>query len=169
VDDNGKKFSDSGLAPTVGAFYKFEPSESGTLDVALIVNPNKTSYIIEDNVALPDYNGFSYPEKTYTSFTIDLTKDKVYHIFSQGSKMGIMGFVFNIAGGLDKAELSTQIFANNGSLFVQLNKVESIRVYDLLGRTVKSLELREGLNEIKGLSKGIYLVRLGSETIKIQL
>lgn len=169
VDDNGKKFSSSGLPPTVGAFYKFEPSLDGTLDVALVVNANKSSYIIEDNVALSGYNPFSYTEKTYISHKINLTTGKNYYIFSEGSKMGIMGFVFNIAGGLNKAELSTQVFANNGSLFVKLNKVESIRVYDLLGRTVKSLELREGLNEIKGLSKGIYLVRLGSETIKIQL
>ena len=169
VDDNNKKFSSSGLAPTVGAFYKFEPSRDGTLDVALVVNPNKTSFIIEDNVALPDYNAFSYPVKTYISFKLNLTAGKTYHIFSEGSKMGIMGFVYEIAGGLGKAELSTQIFANNGSLFVKLNKAESIKVYDLLGRTVKSLELREGLNEINGLSRGIYLVRLGSETVKIQL
>jgi hypothetical protein len=169
VDDNNKKFSSSGLAPTVGAFYKFEPSRDGTLDVALVVNPNKTSFIIEDNVALSDYNAFSYPVKTYISFKLNLTAGKTYHIFSEGSKMGIMGFVYEIAGGLGKAELSTQIFANNGSLFVKLNKAESIKVYDLLGRTVKSLELREGLNEINGLNRGIYLVRLGSETVKIQL
>lgn len=169
VDANNKKFSSSGLAPTVGAFYKFEPSRDGTLDVALVVNPNKTSFIIEDNVALSDYNAFSYPVKTYISFKLNLTAGKTYHIFSEGSKMGIMGFVYEIAGGLGKAELSTQIFANNGSLFVKLNKAESIKVYDLLGRTVKSLELREGLNEINGLSRGIYLVRLGSETVKIQL
>ncbi len=169
VDANNKKFSSSGLAPTVGAFYKFEPSRDGTLDVALVVNPNKTSFIIEDNVALSDYNAFSYPVKTYISFKLNLTAGKTYHIFSEGSKMGIMGFVYEIAGGLGKAELSTQIFANNGSLFVKLNKAESIKVYDLLGRTVKSLELREGLNEINGLSRGIYLVRLGLETVKIQL
>ncbi len=169
VDDNNKKFSSSGLPPTVGAFYKFEPSQDGTLKVALVVNANKTSFIIEDNVALTDYNAFSFTEKTYASFDINVTGGKTYFMFSEGSKMGIMGFVYNIAGGLEKQELSTQIFANNGSLFVNLNKVESIRVYDLLGRTVKSLELREGLNEINGLSKGIYLVRLGSETIKIQL
>jgi len=169
VDANNKKFSSSGLPPTVGAFYKFEPSQDGTLDVALVVNPNKTSFIIEDNVALSDYNAFSYPVKTYISFKLNLTSGKTYHIFSEGSKMGIMGFVYEIAGGLGKAELSTQIFANNGSLFVKLNKAESIRVYDLLGRTVKSLELREGLNEINGLNRGIYLVRLGSETVKIQL
>jgi hypothetical protein len=169
VDANNKKFSSSGLAPTVGAFYKFEPSRDGTLDVALVVNPNKTSFIIEDNVALSDYNAFSYPVKTYISFKLNLTAGKTYHIFSEGSKMGIMGFVYEIAGGLGKAELSTQIFANNGSLFVKLNKAESIKVYDLLGRTVKSLELREGLNEINGLNRGIYLVRLGSETVKIQL
>ncbi|HOF93832.1 MAG TPA: T9SS type A sorting domain-containing protein, partial [Bacteroidales bacterium] len=169
VDDNNKKFSSSGLPPTVGAFYKFEPSQDGTLDVALVVNPNKTSFIIEDNVALSDYNAFSYPVKTYISFKLNLTSGKTYHIFSEGSKMGIMGFVYEIAGGLGKAELSTQIFANNGSLFVKLNKAESIKVYDLLGRTVKSLELREGLNEINGLNRGIYLVRLGSETVKIQL
>jgi hypothetical protein len=169
VDDNNKKFSSSGLPPTVGAFYKFEPSQDGTLDVALVVNPNKTSFIIEDNVALSDYNAFSYPVKTYISFKLNLTAGKTYHIFSEGSKMGIMGFVYEIAGGLGKAELSTQIFANNGGLFVKLNKAESIKVYDLLGRTVKSLELREGLNEINGLNRGIYLVRLGSETVKIQL
>jgi hypothetical protein len=169
VDDNNKKFSSSGLPPTVGAFYKFEPFHNGTLKVALVVNANKTSFIIEDNVALPNYNPFSFTEKTYASFDINVTGGKTYYMFSEGSKMGIMGFVYRVPDDLNKAKLTTQIFANNGSLFVKLNKAESIKVYDLLGRTVKSLELREGLNEINGLSRGIYLVRLGSETVKIQL
>jgi len=169
VDDNNKKFSSSGLPPTVGAFYKFEPFHNGTLKVALVVNANKTSFIIEDNVALPNYNPFSFTEKTYASFDINVTGGKTYYMFSEGSKMGIMGFVYRVPDDLNKAKLTTQIFANNGSLFVKLNKAESIKVYDLLGRTVKSLELREGLNEINGLSRGIYLVRLGLETVKIQL
>ena len=169
VDDNNKKFSSSGLPPTVCAFYKFEPFHNGTLKVALVVNANKTSFIIEDNVALPNYNPFSFTEKTYASFDINVTGGKTYYMFSEGSKMGIMGFVYRVPDDLNKAKLTTQIFANNGSLFVKLNKAESIKVYDLLGRTVKSLELREGLNEINGLSRGIYLVRLGSETVKIQL
>ncbi|HNZ81311.1 MAG TPA: T9SS type A sorting domain-containing protein, partial [Bacteroidales bacterium] len=169
VDANNKKFSSSGLPPTVGAFYKFEPFHNGTLKVALVVNANKTSFIIEDNVALPNYNPFSFTEKTYASFDINVTGGKTYYMFSEGSKMGIMGFVYRVPDDLNKAKLTTQIFANNGSLFVKLNKAESIKVYDLLGRTVKSLELREGLNEINGLSRGIYLVRLGSETVKIQL
>lgn len=169
-DDNNKNFSSSGLAPTVGAFYKFEPSLEGVLDVALVVNANKSSYIIEDNVALPDYNAFSYTDKTYISFKLNLSAGKTYHIFSEGSKMGIMGFVYNIAGGLQQADASSrQIFANQGSLFVQSNQVEAIMVYDILGRIVKSQELHEGLNEIRGLSQGIYLLRVGSDSLKIRL
>lgn len=165
----GKTFSSSGNPPKIGTFYKFDVEFAGTLDVAVIVNANKTSYIVEDRTALPDYNGFTVTSKTYTSYSIPVKAGSSYYFFSQGSKMGLMGFVYKTTSALKPAYEQTGMYTANGLLFVEATKEEEISVYDLSGRMVANLKLQVGTNEISGLNKGMYLVRRADKTTKVVL
>ena len=169
VDNDGSKFSVSGNPPTVGVFYKFVVQYSDTLDVVLIINANKASYFLEDSVALADYNGFTVAAKTYASYRIPVSAGKSYYMFSQGSKMGIMGFVYNGGSGmsLKNPTMSNSIYTSSGTLFIKASQENAASVYDLMGRKVLSTKLNEGLNEISGLKKGMYLIRIGTETTKV--
>jgi len=169
VDAGGKKFSASGNPPTVGAFYKFEVDYDGTLDVAVIVNANKASYIVEDSTAFTDYNGFLVTTKTYTSYSIPVKAGSDYYFFSEGSKMGMMGFVYKTTSALKPTHEQCGIYSTNGSLFIRATKEEVISVYDLSGRRVANLKLQVGTNEISGLKKGLYLVRQSGKTTKVVL
>ena len=171
VDGTGKKFSSSGIPPTVGAFYKFDVEENGSLEASVIVNANKTSFIVEDATAMENYNAFTVPAKAYTSYTIPVIAGKSYYFFSEGSKMGLMGFVFK-SNGTDVAKPETKIndiYTSGGNLYINSAKRNAAAIYDILGKKVFSGIMEEGTNEIGGLMKGIYIVRIGNETSKIVL
>lgn len=169
VDANNKTFSNSGNPPVTGTFYKFDVDVDGVLEVAVIVNADKTSYILENNTALPDYNGFTVPAKTYTSYTFQVKGGSSYYVFSQGSKMGLMGFIYTPSVGLNQAVAHQGIYVRNGSLFVEAVKEGPLAIYDLSGRLVQSLRLQPGTNEISGLKQGVYLLQQPGKTVKVML
>jgi hypothetical protein len=169
-DDGGGAFSSTAKVPTTGTFYKFAFTTSGVLDVALIINASKTTYFLENAVGLANYNGFKVDAKTYASYSIPVTAGSAYHFFCEGSKMGIMGFVFTPLTDIKKINtLTNLIYSNNGTLFIKSVKAGNASVYDLTGKIMVSVQLKEGINEIYNLRKGIYLVKVGLETSKVAL
>ncbi|MDP4276593.1 MAG: hypothetical protein Q8914_03065, partial [Bacteroidota bacterium] len=170
VDGNGKKFSASGVPPTVGAFYKFDAAVDGTLDAAIIINSGKNSYIVEDATALIGYNPFTVAVKTYASYSIPVKTGKSYYFFSEASKMGIMGFVFKSqTGTVNPAQTANVVYTSAGVLYIKSAKADQAVVYDLLGKKILSTKLNEGLNEFSGLAHGSYIVKIGIETTKAVL
>lgn len=168
VDGAGKKFSVSGTTPTVGAFYKFDVTTDGTLDAAIIINAAKPSYIVENTTAMTGYSNFQVTVKTYANYSIPVKAGSSYSFFSEGSKMGIMGFLFTPGGSTVKQAVkhSNSVYTSGNSLFVKSVLTSKATIYDMLGKVVRNVHVVEGLNEISGLKKGVYVVRIGSESIK---
>ncbi len=168
VDATGKKFSAAGgTPPTVGAFYKFDVTYDGALDAAIIINAAKASYIVENTTAMTGYSNFQVAVKTYASYSIPVKAGNSYYFFSEGSKMGMMGFVYRIGASVkNQVKTINTVYTSGNSLFVKAISNGRVSVYDLLGKSVRSIDVVEGINEISGLNKGIYIVKIGTENIK---
>lgn len=170
-DAAGRSFSQAGgTPPTVGAFYKFDVAQDGALDAAIIINANKASYIVENTTAIAGYSNFQVTTKTYANYIIPVKAGSSYYFFSEGSKMGIMGFVYRV--GVDvknQTKAINTVYSSGNSLFVKAASAGRIVLFDMLGKVVRSTEILEGTNEISGLNKGIYIIRIGNENIKAML
>jgi hypothetical protein len=169
VNDAGTKFSASSIPPTVGAFYKFDVTQTGTLDAAIIINANKASYIVENTTALTGYSGFTVAAKTYASYSIPVTAGKSYYFFSEASKMGMMGFVYKNGSALNSQTVSNDLYTSGGTLYIKASQEGLASLFDMMGRKITSVKLNEGLNEVAGLKKGLYLIQIGTKTSKVVL
>ena len=87
TDGNGTNGSSTG-----GTVYLITPVYNGTIDVAVVLNAGKSFYILEDDVALPDYNGITSAEKYYGTYTFDVKAGSTYKVYCTGSKLGFYGF-----------------------------------------------------------------------------
>jgi hypothetical protein len=170
---DNKKFSATSIPPTIGAFYKFDvaPTNDGTLSAAIIINANKSSFIVENTTALSGYSNFTVTVKTYASYTIPVKAGKSYYFFSEASKMGMLGFVFTSipTSTKDMKKLNNVVYTSGSNLYVNAEQVCTAVLYDITGKHVLSTTLNQGLNEITSLKKGLYIMRIGNENIKVIL
>lgn len=71
---------------------------------------------------------------------------------------------------LDAPVVLNKVFANNGVVYVNAAEAAVINVYSVTGSLVKSVEVKEGLNSINGLSAGqVYMIRCNDEVSKVIL
>ncbi len=77
-----------------GTFYTIVPQLDGEIEVAVILNQDKEFYILEDGIAMSEFNGIKKSSKYYGTFTFDVKANKSYKIFCSGSKLGFYGFKF---------------------------------------------------------------------------
>jgi hypothetical protein len=174
---DNKKFSASGIPPTVGAFHKFDVTAAGSLTAAVIINVNKASYIVDNTTAITDASqnitpGFILTVKTYAPYTIRVAEGHSYYFFSEASKMGILGFVYTPDSPVGIKGLKTTentVYTSGTSLFIHSVKMGTAVIYNMLGKQILTSKLNEGNNEISGLAKGMYIVRMENETIKAVL
>lgn len=53
---------------------------------------------------------------------------------------------------------AVKVYARGGVLYIESNAARTIHIYNTLGQTVRVVEAEEGMNEVRGLGKGIYLL-----------
>jgi len=58
------------------------------------------------------------------------------------------------------------IYAENGIVFIESLKDAEINIYNPLGAIVCTKKINEGVNEIVGLTQGVYLLQVGGKTTK---
>lgn len=52
----------------------------------------------------------------------------------------------------------TNIYANNGVIYINTDKAQTMNIYSIDGRIIKSVKLNPGSNKVTGITEGIYLV-----------
>ncbi|UKK56283.1 hypothetical protein [Prevotella communis] len=87
TDGNGQNGNKEG-----GTFYTIVPKFDGKIDVAVVLNKDKSFYILEDGTALTDFDGITVSDKMYGTFTFDVKAEKAYKIYAAGTKLGFYGF-----------------------------------------------------------------------------
>lgn len=81
-----------------GTFYVFTPKKDGTLTVAVKQNGGKALYVEENGIVLPDFNGITFNETKYYSFSFPIKAGSTYKLYCTGSKLGFYGFCFKWVG-----------------------------------------------------------------------
>ena len=89
-----------------GTTYIIKPNHDGNVEVGVVLNADKAFYVLENDVALSNYDGIKESEKYYGTYKFDVKAGKVYKVYCTGSKLGFFGFNYTYdpsttAGGND--------------------------------------------------------------------
>ena len=112
--------------PTYGTFYTFTTTEAGTLTAYVSLNAGKGLYFYsQDGVALGAYDGTYQVAEKYNGAleTVQLEANKSYYLYCAGSKLGLYGFEFKNAAGVEQVVAPATLDLN-------------APIYDLTGRQV---------------------------------
>ena len=82
-------------AADAGTLYIITPNYDGKIEVAVVLNSDKAFFVLEDGVALEDYNGIKAEAKYYGTYTFKVKANKVYKVYCTGSKLGFYGFNYS--------------------------------------------------------------------------
>ena len=139
VKGNGGNPKPYGLngTPTEGTFYTFTPTVAGTLTAYVSLNAGKNLYFycVETGAALGVYDGtYQVSEKLNGALeSVQLEANKSYCLYCGGSKLGLYGFKFQDAAGIENVTIAPAFDAN-------------APIYDVVGRLVTG-----------SLKKGVYI------------
>lgn len=137
VQGNGGNPKPYGLngTPTEGTFYTFTPTVAGTLTAYVSLNSGKNLYFycVETGTALGAYDGTYQVAEKYNGAleAVQVEANKSYCLYCGGSKLGLYGFKFQDAAGIENVELAPATLDLNAPIF------------DLTGRQVA--------NPVKGI------------------
>lgn len=117
VDGNGLAFDKAGATtPVKGSLFAMKVEKDGNMEIAVVLNASKKYYILEDGVALEDFNGFTVADKYYGTYSFPVKAGKTYTTFCTGSKLGFYGFTYTPTGTgiqdstIEKEVISTEYF-----------------------------------------------------------
>ena len=82
-------------AGNAGTAYIINPVYDGEVTVGVILNADKGFYVLEDGVALSNYNGITVATKYYGTYSFNVTAGKTYTVTAAGTKLGFYGFTYN--------------------------------------------------------------------------
>lgn len=97
--------------PTAGSVMGFVPQYDGQIAICMVVNGNKSTFVLEDGVGLSSIevdgkwndgtvadttiaSGGKLNQKCYGTLTFDVKANKQYYVYCTGSKMGYYGFSY---------------------------------------------------------------------------
>lgn len=89
-----------------GTVYIITPKYNGEIEVGIVLNAGKAFFILEDDVALADYDGMKTDAKVQTFYKFNAIGGKSYKVYCTGSKLGFYGFnyTFTIPSGEDPVD-----------------------------------------------------------------
>lgn len=68
------------------------------------------------------------------------------------------GTITGIEDGPAMPDQATRAYSRGGVLYIQTNADRTIYIYNVKGQTVRIVNAHEGLNEVRGLEEGIYML-----------
>ena len=85
---NGKADGNSGTC------YIINPTYNGVVTVGVVLNASKSFYILEDDVAMSDYNGITVDSKYYGTYSFNVKAGSTYKVTAAGTKLGFFGLYY---------------------------------------------------------------------------
>ncbi|MCK9507208.1 MAG: right-handed parallel beta-helix repeat-containing protein [Pigmentiphaga sp.] len=140
--------------------------ESPTDFIGAATNESEKTAIEEANWAIGSASALRNKGKTIVGLDTDIigADRPMEGVFDIGA------YEYDIATGYSQNQNLSRIYGSNGRLFVNNIKAKkSIQVYDMMGVLVKSLDARDGLQEISLPANQIYIVKVDSKSTKIIL
>ena len=154
--------TEGALKPSTGTKFDLIPTyeqvDSG-LNVYTL-NENSTYYGDDKtypygSVFVQDYQDV-YPFQAYLvskeaqAGTLNATR---YYAIGGGD-----GTITGIEDGPAMPDQATRAYSRGGVLYIQTNADRTIYIYNVQGQTVRIVNAHEGLNEVRGLEEGIYML-----------
>lgn len=68
-----------------------------------------------------------------------------------------------------ETEQQTEIIVKNGEIYIQTAKPVTVKLFSILGQLISQKELAPGLHKLRFNSKGIYILRAGTQTRRVTL
>lgn len=102
----------TGNLPNTGTYYVVTPAFNGTLEVGVVLNPNKTIYVVD--AADPTTPVFQNTPDTkyYGTYSFPVTVGHKYYVFCNGSKLGFYGAQLTYKAG-DNVDAVEDVKASN--------------------------------------------------------
>ena len=160
------------LKRSIGTKFDLVPTYDGVMmhDSVYVLN-EKNSYSGDDKTYPPGsvfiknykegyYSNLPavYPFQAYlvtkeTNVTTASTRGPLYYSIGGGN-----GEITGIEDTILMPDQAVKVYARGGVLYIESNAARTIHIYNVSGRTVRTIEVQEGQNEVRGLGNGIYLL-----------
>lgn len=154
--------TEGALSPSTGTKFDLVPTYEQVSRGLNVYTLNENGYYYADNKTYPDGSVFVqdyedvYPFQAYLvskeaqAGTLNATR---YYAIGGGD-----GTITGIEDGPAMPDQATRAYSRGGVLYIQTNADRTIYIYNVKGQTVRIVNAREGLNEVRGLEEGIYML-----------
>lgn len=133
-DDDDKGYSISSMnLPTKGCYYVLRPTVGGTLTVGVVLNADKTFYVVMGDGLAVDKTDLTLVDKTGSTVTLDednkvadkfygkvtlaVAKNTSYYVFCAGSKLGFYGYEFTPGDTNGISNVNTTVAGDNAPMY----------------------------------------------------
>lgn len=126
--------------------------------------PGVTKYVVSKTFNQP----LAVGESIYLAWNYSVTSG-TYTSFSQALGLDNVSITANAATGIANITNNATVVANNGSIVVTATEGAEIEVYTTAGQKIASAIATGNQDSIAVSAKGIVIVKVGTETIKVVL
>lgn len=150
------------LSPSTGVKFDLVPTYKTVPHSLNVYALNEDGWYYVDNKSYPagsvfiqDYEDIQPFEaylvsKEAQAGTLNATR---YYAIGGGD-----GTITGIEDGPAMPDQATRAYSRGGVLYIQTNADRTIYIYNVQGQTVRIVNAHEGLNEVRGLEEGIYML-----------
>lgn len=112
----------TGILPTTGTYYIVTPSFNGTMEVGVVLNANKTIYVVDAANPTSAILENKPETKYYGTYSFPVTVGHKYYVFCNGSKLGFYGAQLTYKDG-DNVDAVEDVKASNDAATTKAVKV----------------------------------------------
>ena len=163
--------TEGALKRSVGTKFDFVPTYESLFKNDSIYALNEDNYYYADDktykngsVFIKNYNDGgdwepavdpfqAYLVSKETNVTTASTRGPLYYSIGGGN-----GEITGIEDTILMPDQAVKVYARGGVLYIESNAARTIHIYNVSGQTVRTIEVQEGQNEVRGLGNGIYLL-----------
>ncbi|WP_297272165.1 leucine-rich repeat domain-containing protein [uncultured Bacteroides sp.] len=154
--------TEGALKPSTGTKFDLVPTYEQVAHGLNVYTLNEDNYYYADDKTYPNGSVFVqdyedvYPFEAYLvskeaqAGTLKATR---YYAIGGGD-----GTITGIEDGPAMPDQATRAYSRGGVLYIQTNADRTIYIYNVQGQTVRIVNAHEGLNEVRGLEEGIYML-----------
>lgn len=154
--------TEGALSPSTGTKFDLVPTYEQVAHGLNVYTLNEDNYYYADDKTYPNGSVFVqdyedvYPFEAYLvskeaqAGTLNATR---YYAIGGGD-----GTITGIEDGPAMPDQATRAYSRGGVLYIQTNADRTIYIYNVKGQTVRIVNAHEGLNEVRGLEEGIYML-----------
>lgn len=154
--------TEGALKPSTGTKFDLVPTYEQVAHGLNVYTLNEDNYYYADDKTYPNGSVFVqdyedvYPFEAYLvskeaqAGTLNAVR---YYAIGGGD-----GTITGIEDGPAMPDQATRAYSRGGVLYIQTNADRTIYIYNVQGQTVRIVNAHEGLNEVRGLEEGIYML-----------